>query len=350
MIGPHLKATSGISNVVNNWKEVGIGNDIRLQYISTLTNYVPGRYVNKVVDAVVASYQLFFTKSSNIDLVHIHLSHGMSFYRKLILYKIAKHKKNKVIIHLHGSEFELFFNTSNERRKKIIIKFFNEVDAIIVLSKSWENFIRNISTNNNIFVLYNGVNLQKFSGKIINKDRINISFMGRLGIRKGVYDLLEAFEQVVNKVPSAHLILGGDGDIEEVTKIISEKKLSNNIHLLGWVSGPDKVKVFRECDIYTLPSYSEGLPGSILEAMGVGVPIVTTPVGGIPEAVQENRNGFLVQPGDIESLSDRLLRLCNDSSLCRQMGEESRILAHNKFNIEQIVFELLDIYQKVLSQ
>jgi glycosyltransferase involved in cell wall biosynthesis len=350
MFGPHPTATGGISNVINNWLEVGLSSKVNLEYISTLKRYVPRRYFYKFIEALYANVFLLFRSSSSVDIVHIHVSSGLSFFRKLILLKIAKLKGLKIIVHLHSSEFEQFYNESSGSIKNRIRSFFDDSDAIIVLSKSWKRFIEKISSNNSIFILYNGANLEKFSGKIPHNNRINISFMGRLGKRKGVYDLLEAFARVVKDFPNAHLVLGGDGDINEVKQIVSQKELSNNIHILGWVSGEEKVRVFQECDIYVLPSYNEGLPGSILEAMSVGIPVVSTRVGGIPEAVSENKNGFLIQPGDVDDMTDKLQCLVANDGLRQRMGIESMIIMQEKFDIVQIVEELVQIYQKVLIQ
>ena len=350
MFGPHLDATSGISNVVNNWIKAGIRERIELDYVSTLRKYVPRRYVRKFLDAAIAYVLLGIKTRQRVDIIHIHLSHGMSFFRKLIIFKAAKKKGIKTVVHLHGSMFYEFFNNSSPKIQKLIRNVFDQADAVFVLSKSWKEFVNGISDNRNVYVLYNGASLDQFSQKSCYQDRVVISFMGRLGQRKGVYDLLDAFEQVIPDFPDVQLVLGGDGDVDKVRDIVARKKLEKRVHVPGWVSGEQKMRVFRECDIYVLPSYNEGLPGSILEAMAAGVPIISTPVGGIPEAVLENRNGFLIDPGDIEGLSNKLRVLCGDKELREKMGAESRNIIKEKFDIEKIVSYLIDLYQKVVAQ
>ena len=121
------------------------------------------------------------------------------------------------------------------------------------------------------------------------------------------------------------------------------------MELLGWVGPEAKVQTFLNCEIYTLPSYNEGLPGSVLEAMAAGKPIVTTPVGGIPEAVEEGENGYLVNPGDVDQLAARLERLCSDSTLRNRMGERSRQIIYDKFESHSLVSRLLTIYTEALT-
>jgi glycosyltransferase involved in cell wall biosynthesis len=347
MLGPHLSAKGGSPNVVNNWIEAGIKDKIDLHYISTINDLSPKRYITKFLDAALAYILLTIKTLRIVDIVHIHMSSYMSFFRKWFIFTWAKLMKIKTIVHIHGSMFEKFYYCSNSVVKSMITKLLDSADAVFVLSGSWKKFINSISKNENVYIVYNGASLKKFEKKISHGDKINISFMGRLGKRKGVYDLLAAFEKIISNVQNAHLVLGGDGDVEKVRKLVAEKNLEDRIHVLGWVSGEKKIKVFQESDIYVLPSYYEGLPGSILEAMAAGVPIISTPVGGIPDAVIENRNGYLVNQGNIDDLYDKLQILCQKRELREDMGKESQNIIKEKFEIEKIVFDLVKLYQNI---
>ncbi len=347
MLGPSRNCTGGISNVVNNWMETGIGEMIQLHYISTVEVSGSGQYILKIANAIKA-YFIFIVRSRQYkEIVHIHMSSYMSFFRKWVIFKLSKWKKLKTIIHIHGSEFEVFFNKSNKFIQRIIIDTFDSADAVIVLSNSWQEFVQTISINPNIYILYNGSSLEKFSGKKENSNKVIVLFMGRLGKRKGTYDLLAAFEKAIKIVPDLHLILGGDGDVDKVRGLVAQMGLTDHVIVSGWISGEEKARIFKSCDIYVLPSYNEGLPGSILEAMAVGVPIISTPVGGIPEAVIENRNGYLVSPGDVDSLCDKIIKLGQDKNLRKEMGRESREIIKEKFEIKSIVRRLEEIYVAV---
>ena len=340
----------GISSVVNDWLEAGIDQKLNLKYISTLQDGRPGRYIGKFSDALRAYSRLFIEIMRPVDIVHIHLSSYMSFYRKLVIFWLARMRGVKTVVHLHGSMFREFYENGHTAQKKLITWVFNNSDAIIVLSKAWCQFISEISSNNNIHILHNGVSAEKFQQtKSVDKNQTTITFMGRLGERKGTYDLLEAFIRLSKEIPEVELLLGGDGNIEGVKELVDKKGLSDRIHVLGWISGPQKLKVFAKTDIYALPSYNEGLPVSILEAMASGVPIISTPVGGIPEAVIEGRNGFLVQPGDIDTLYLRLSELCRDKQLRQNMGRESIQLITQKFDIQNLIDDLITIYKKLLN-
>lgn len=349
MIGPHPNATGGISTVVSNWIEADIDKLIQLDYISTLDNVAPGFSFKKIRDALKA-YLTFIGKNKNdIDIVHIHLSHGMSFYRKLGIFFISKIKSLKVITHLHGSKFEEFYYNGSKTRQKLIKYLFDNSTAIIALSDAWKKFIQLISKNENIKILYNGASPEKFGVAHKDNTHIYISFMGRLGERKGIYDLLKAFEKLSPVFPQAYLILGGDGDVDKVKELVSQKKIADKVDVTGWVSGQDKINIFNKSDIYVLPSYNEGLPGSILEAMAAQTAVISTYVGGIPEAVIPEKNGLLIQAGDIDALYIALKRLCSDPKLTKKMGLASKELVTTKFNINDIVKQLHKIYEEVAS-
>ena len=350
MFGPSRNCTGGISNVVNNWMETGIGEITQIYYISTLKITVSGQYILKFSNAVKAYFNLIVKSQQRIDIVHIHLSSYMSFFRKWFVFKYSKWMNLKTLIHIHGSEFDMFFNKSNGFVKKIIVNVLDTADAVIVLSKSWKKFVKTISINPHVYILYNGSSLKKFSGKKQNNGQIVVLFMGRLGPRKGTYDLLEAFERAIKVVSNLQLIIGGDGDVDLVRELVFQKGLKTHVIIPGWISGKEKISIFKSCDIYVLPSYNEGLPGSILEAMAVGVPIISTAVGGIPEAVIENRNGFLINPGDVDSLFEKLVILGQDRNLREKMGRESQKIIEEKFEIEKIVERLGRIYAEVAAR
>jgi glycosyltransferase involved in cell wall biosynthesis len=350
MFGPSRNCAGGISNVVNNWMETGIGEMTQLHYISTVGVSGSGQYILKIATAIKAYFNFIVRSRHCKDIVHIHMSSYMSFFRKWIIFKYSKWKNLKTIIHIHGSEFELFFSNSNKFIQKLIIGTFDTANAVIVLSNSWKEFVQNISINSNIYILYNGSSLEKFSGKKEYSNKVIVLFMGRLGKRKGTYDLLSAFETAIKIVPDIQLILGGDGDVEKVRELVFQMGLTDYVNVPGWISGDEKARVFKSCDIYVLPSYNEGLPGSILEAMAVGVPIISTPVGGIAEAVIENRNGYLINPGDVKSLSKKIIILSQDKKLRIKMGRESREIIKEKFEINSIVDQLEKIYVAVASE
>jgi len=190
------------------------------------------------------------------------------------------------------------------------------------------------------------------SGKIPDRgfdEKVTITKMGRLGKRKGTYDLLEAFSRIASKYHHVHLIMAGDGDVEKIRKRVKKLGLEDRVEVPGWVSGHRVAEVYSTTDIYVLPSYNEGLPNSILEAMAWRLPVVATPVGGIPEAVIDGKTGFLVEAGDIDALFAALDRLLTDHYLRLKMGKAGFDRFKEKFDIEQIVQRVLKLQRRIVS-
>ena len=129
----------------------------------------------------------------------------------------------------------------------------------------------------------------------------------------------------INKYRFSHKIelrIGGGGEVEKLKELISKYELEDFVYYEGFVSGNKKETLLNECDAYILPSYTEGLPVSILEAMSYGKPILSTPVGGIPEVVKEN--GILFQPGDLSAIREAIELIANNKSRRKEMGLKSK--------------------------
>lgn len=342
MIGPDINFQGGISSVISLYNKNNLYNN-QIIYLASYQGK-DGLFRITFYLSFLIKYIFHLTTNKNIKLIHIHTASRGSFLRKSFVFTIAKLFGKKTIIHIHGAEFDIFYNNSPAFIKKIITKTLNAGDLIIVLSKQWKEKISEISSNPNIKVLYNPTIIKELNQT--NSDKVKFLFMGRLGKRKGTYDIIDAAKYVNSNI---EINLYGDGNIEEFEKLIQDNNLQEKIKIKGWISGNEKEEVFKNSNILLLPSYSEGLPMSILEAMAYGLPIISTPVGGIPEAVVDNVNGFLIQPGDCKALAEKIDILATDNQLREKMGEESYRMAQEKFDIKVIAEQLGEFYDSLLK-
>ena len=159
---------------------------------------------------------------------------------------------------------------------------------------------------------------------------------------------MEAFsehkEELNNKVL---LHIGGNGETERLQEIIAHEGLSSIVKFEGWVSGKKKIDLLNKADIFILPSYTEGLPISILEAMAYSVPVISTNVGGIPEVIKNEENGYILTPGDKEGFFNSIMALATDKALRKRMGEISCKRIQQNFP-ENVSKKLENIYAKLL--
>ncbi|MCM3652932.1 glycosyltransferase family 4 protein [Metabacillus litoralis] len=345
VVGSSLKDKGGIVTVIKNIEQSSINKDYTLRRIET---YITGSTLSRIKIFIISLFKILISLITfRPKIVHIHMAEKGSFYRKAIILILSKVFQRKVILHIHSASFDEFYN-SNELQKKFIKFILNKADKLVVLSKQWEEYYGGIVPKEKIAVLYNGV----FSiDKVITRNNpIPVGlFLGRLGQRKGTYDLLQSIKDLKSKDIKGKFYLAGDGEIEEVKKLVTEYHLDEVIEVLGWVNSEQINELLGKVDFLVLPSYNEGLPMAILESMNYGLPIISTYVGGIPEVIINEDNGYLIEPGDINGLASALASLLINQDLRKEMGDKNRVIIRNKFDIENLMSELSTIYQSLLK-
>ena len=167
--------------------------------------------------------------------------------------------------------------------------------------------------------------------------------------KKGTNDLILAFNSIAKKFPLWKLILAGNGDIEKGNILIQSLNIQNQVEFHGWVSGISKDNLFKKASIFCLPSYTEGFPMAVLDAWSYGIPVITTPVGGLPDVLINGGNAMVFEPGDIESLANILEKLIIDEALRKKLSEASLQLSQGLFNIATISVQLNELYAQLCN-
>ena len=289
-----------------------------------------------------------------IRIVHMHSASYGCFYRNFIVFLTTKYVyRRQTIYHMHGSEFKLFYEESNAVLRQLIRFMIENTDVMICLSDSWKTYFTTRFQMKRIEVLRNVIDLPHRSNNVQSKlstGPLQVLFLGLIGDRKGLFDLLDTILQhKIYLEGRLRLIIGGNGEVERLTQYIAQHNLSSIVRFEGWVSGSHKDQLLTESDVYILPSYNEGLPLSILEAMSYQLPVISTPVGGTPEVVKDGINGFLVTPGDTDALYNRLMQFVNQPDLSTTMGEASGSIV-NQYLPEAIFPKLLTLYNSLLAK
>ena len=154
----------------------------------------------------------------------------------------------KTVIHIRGGEFNNFYNNGSFLRKKAISFVLNQTDVVLVLSKQWKEFIGNITSNQNIKIFYNPIIIKDINFDSVNENIINVLFMGRIGKRKGAYDIIEAAKYITNK--NIKINLYGDGENNKFKKLTTENNLENIISVNDWITGEQVDKAYSNTDIF----------------------------------------------------------------------------------------------------
>lgn len=277
------------------------------------------------------------------QIVHLHFAAGLSFLRKSFFLLLARLTAAKVILHCHAPNFDAFYRRCPRPAQAYVRLILNKSDTLIVLSEYWDHFFKSLSLRVPVVKLYNAAVCPP---EVIRakQDPPVILTLGRLSQRKGIYDILKAVPGVLAYAPDAKFWLGGDGEVEQVRNILSEQSWGAQVRLLGWVRDQEKRKVLEQAKIFLLPSHKEGFPVAILEAMSYGLPVVSTPVGGIPELVVDGETGFLIAPGDAEAMVQKITLLLDNPELREKMGAAGRQRIQERFDTGVMIQQLFGIY------
>ena len=188
---------------------------------------------------------------------------------------------------------------------------------LIALSQEWRKRLSQIVPEEKITIIenYSVIRENALEERMKRKCNNTVLFLGELGKRKGCYDIPAVIERVKRSIPNVKFVLAGagsDNDEKAIRQLIEEKGVTANTVFPGWVRGETKDKLLREADVFFLPSYNEGMPMSVLDAMGYGLPVVSTNVGGISKIVHDGENGYCCEAGNTEIFADRIIHLLSD--------------------------------------
>ena len=338
IVGPDKEAKGGIATVINNCYLYDHPDEYRFFFLSSWseerkwwTQLRAFFCIRKVVNV------------NKIDLVHFHVAQKGSFFRKALLSKLVP-KSCCIFFHMHASQFDIFYNQSNKFMKTIIGRVLQRIDHIIVLSKSWQEFYKKL-TDTDISIINNAVDLPE--NVYYNKDATHIVTFGRVGQRKGSYDILTVAKQIAINFPDIRFVLYGDGEVEKVQEHIKREQITNVI-LGGWVHQEEKEKIFQNTVLHFLPSYNEGLPMSILETMAVGIPNISTRVGGIPEVI-DGENSLLVEPGDTDTMTTLIQSFLSNERQRTTYSKKARETISKNFSQEEHYQSWYRLYSKYMD-
>lgn len=294
------------------------------------------RYIGIVIFGIKSLMQ--------IVIIHPELIHAQNITMGLIAFFGKKVFNIPYIVWGRGSDVHLQW-----RFKKIVSKVvLNNADAIIALSQNMKDDMQKISKKE-VYILPNGVDTTSFneSKNKSNDNTTEIVYIGSLLPVKGVEYLIEAINILHQTHPKISLTIVGDGsNRRSLEQIVKKHGLEQNIIFTGKISHEDVPNRLNSNDIFVLPSISEGMPNVLLEAMAAGLPIVATNVGGIPDIVKNNKNGYLVEPKNPQQLAERIHFLIENTEIHRIISEQNQVDAQ-KYDWNNIITKLENIYSNV---
>jgi len=284
-------------------------------------------------------------------LIHLNSSYGLPLIKDLLIISILRYKTAKpIIFQIHFCGVKETFSKINWIRKTQFY-LMEKLKAIILLSTNFKDEMVSLGfPSQNLKVLYNFHPYldEKTIDDFSNFKKLQLLFMGSIDNRKGILDLLEALVDINIEY---ELDVAGNFDSDEIEmkckQIIDRNKL--NVNFIGYVSGHEKDLLLKKAQILILPSYAEGFPMVIPEAMAYGCAILATSIAGIPEIVIEDKNGILFKPGDTKKIREGLEYLYNNKKVLIKYMSNS-LAYSDKFNLPSYILNLSSIYENVISK
>lgn len=355
MIGAHrTKTLGGITTLIEALLQSSLTQEFEVHHLPTQADEYGG--VGKIGLAIAAWCQfvcrIFWWKP---EIVYIHVGANLSIYRKLPFLFAAHALQRKIVTHFHAGDFAEYYARQPRFGQWLIRGGLQRSDCVLAVSESLRTVLKSFLARTQIHVIPNGIALNEFASAVrhntstarAGENIVRLLFVGAMGRLKGERDLLYAIQSLSEQYPMLRITLLGHG-AETVEDVIAETGLARLIEHVGPVKLTDRARFFQEADFFVLPSYAEGMPISIIEAMAAGLPIVATRIGGIPELITENHEGWLVEAGDIAALTERIAFVLDHPQLRSQAGANALNRAQ-QFDLAQVIQQLGTVFHQMRS-
>ncbi|MCP4976873.1 MAG: glycosyltransferase family 4 protein [Maribacter sp.] len=304
-----------------------------------------------------------FFKLFNKDYVLVHLNPSLGtspVLRDALFLLVARMHSKKILVFWRGWEDEFEKRIDNKIMLSLLFRVaFKKADTFIVLASSFREKLRHWGFSQEIILetttvddsLLNGFSIDRKIKKLKGSGKLQILFLSRIELRKGIMETIDAFSAINFEERDLSLVIAGGGPDYDMVKEKIKALGNRRISLLGYVRGEKKREILEESHIMCFPtSYGEGLPNAILEAMAFGMPIITRPVGGIPDNFVEGENGYYVQSLDKESFSKLLKSVISDKESLAKMAINNYRFARERFLASIVAKRLDSIYNKIVKK
>jgi len=283
-------------------------------------------------------------------VAHIHTCSGLSYFLDGGLVLLASIRRVPVVLHVHGGRFDEFLDGLDPVRRSLARGIARMAARVIVLSEEWRKRLNSRLPGTRLQVIENGVPSVGVLTRGDTDETPMLLFVGAICRAKGVEDLVRAFAKV--KTCGRLVLVGPEaeaGFVGHIQAIASGLGIADRIALPGPATHAEVQSWLARASVFVLPSYVEGMPLVLLEAMSAGLPVVATPVGAVPAVVDPDRSGLLVGAGDVDALAAAIGRLLSDKRLRESFGRSGYAIWSERFSIDRAAREVSGLYAELLS-
>lgn len=347
ILGPHRAAISGVSTHLNLLLGSTLADEYEMVHFQVGSEGRGEGALGRLLRLLVSPFTLFATiLFRHAAVVHINTSlNPRAYWRDLAYLAVAKALRARVLYQVHGGALPEDFFRGRPWLTRFLRATLDAPDLVVVLAQCELEAYRRFVPGQEVVALANGIDCRAFAQVPTVMSRpdspLRLVYVGRITREKGLYETLQAMRIVQELGVETRLVVAGEGPEEtRLRRYAHALGLASRVSFAGAVFGPDKVRLFAGADLMLLPSYAEGLPYALLEAMAAGIPVIATPVGAIPDVVVSGTHGFLVPPRDGKAIAEALAVLAVDRERLSWMSRACRRRIRAAYSIERLAAEL----------
>ncbi|MBZ0317472.1 MAG: glycosyltransferase family 4 protein [Anaerolineae bacterium] len=365
LIGPTLKQMGGVG-MVNEilLASTSLRDDFELLHLDTTR---PEDSIEQVATLAVGNFWLFFKQwlellriliTQRPKIMHQPITDRISFYKEGVFMLTARLFGVRVVGHLHGNAFKQLAENKRKPVRQSVRFVMGLPKVVIALSDGWRDYLlQQVSPKLKIVVVENTVDTDfaQLAHQPVEKSgrtTCKVLFMGSLGTRKGIPEILRALPIVRAQNSAVEFVVPGGLELGAEQMLIDQAKSEaltvGGVAFPGIVTGQPKLELFKDADIFLLPSHHENFPISVLEAMASRLPLVITPVGALPEVLQDGIHCLFVPVGDVQKIAEAVLKLSQEPTLRDSMGAANLALYQSRFAPEAMMGKIKTIYSQLL--
>lgn len=358
LLGRSFKLRGGVTNYLELLIQYLNKNEFQIKHF--VQGKSPTRWKN-IFLPFITLYQLIklrkVIKTYKPDLIHINPSLGpTAIVRDFAFLKIAKRKRIPVLFFIHGWQHALSSKfKENGYWKNYFKKRFALCDAIVVLAKEFkEELVKLGIPEERIYISSTMVESEEYLPDTKEfYPPFKILFCANMHRKKGPHEVLKAAPLVLEKYPDTKFIFVGEGvELENLKKLCSKMELDSNVEFMGYKKGKEKITIFKKSHIFVYPSYTEGFPVVILEAMAAGMPLITTPVGGLADAFEDGKQGLIIKSmlPNPKEVAEKIVTLIENPTLMKKMSENNLREAKEKYDVRIVCRNIETVYRRTMGE
>lgn len=345
-VGPGLGVRGGVSAVERLIID-SIRDHAQVEHVATMEDAGLWRRVRVFGTALWRIHHLL--RDDRPSIFHVHFASRGSTLRKCIIALMVLRGSGWLVLHAHGGAFDRFFAQLPGPLQRLVAGIFQRSHGFVVLSTQWQEFYAGqlALRRDRIRIMINPTDPASEVPDRSRRENVQFVFLGRIDDYKGAFELLAAYQALpASSRARARLVFAGDGRVEELRQLAAVAGPDVAVH--DWLDPEQRDDLLAASDALVLPSHNEGVPMAILEAMAHGLPVIATPVGGIPDVVQDGREGLLVEVGDQGALTAALDRMVADPGLRTLLSKGARATAES-LDMTNYGQRLLEFYAMITT-